>query len=201
MNLHALIHDPTSTIGKIGAALDALSASERLEATRTLSRDDQRKLYNLAESAPATLEDFVPKAASARAPIRHYGRNTLPLPGGLRLFEKRFCRPEQGDGRLFGYNEGSTRKLIGPGYFVAHDTSANTDWQKRGAIVVDYFMVPDGAVSDGWPKVVPNTQGLQMFVFKGTRDFMRKVSKHVTIGAAYKVEKPLDHYFVLCREE
>jgi hypothetical protein len=28
---------------------------------------------------------------------------------------------------------------------------------------------------------------------------MRKVSKHMTIGAAYKVEKALGHYFVLVR--
>ena len=29
---------------------------------------------------------------------------------------------------------------------------------------------------------------------------MRKVSDRVSIGAAYKVEKALDHYFVLVRE-
>jgi hypothetical protein len=30
---------------------------------------------------------------------------------------------------------------------------------------------------------------------------MRKVSDHVTIGAAFKREKPLDHYFVLVRRD
>ena len=30
---------------------------------------------------------------------------------------------------------------------------------------------------------------------------MRRVSQHVSIGAAYKGEKPLDHYFTLCRED
>ena len=30
---------------------------------------------------------------------------------------------------------------------------------------------------------------------------MRKVSKHVSIGAAYKVEKPLGHFFTLVRED
>ena len=48
--------------------------------------------------------------------------------------------------------------------------------------------------------MVPNTQGLQRFVYHRTRDFMRGVSAHVSIGAAYKVEKSLDHYFVLVRE-
>ncbi len=60
--------------------------------------------------------------------------------------------------------------------------------------------MPDGPVPDGWPEVIPNSKGLQRFVYYQTRDFMRRVSKHVTIGAAYKVEKKLDHYFVLVRE-
>jgi hypothetical protein len=30
---------------------------------------------------------------------------------------------------------------------------------------------------------------------------MRRVSAHVTVGAAYKGEKSLDHYFMLCRED
>jgi hypothetical protein len=29
---------------------------------------------------------------------------------------------------------------------------------------------------------------------------MRRVSRHVSIGAAFKRERPLDHYFVLCRK-
>ena len=33
------------------------------------------------------------------------------------------------------------------------------------------------------------------------REFLRKVSAHVTIGAAYKGERALDHYFTLCRED
>ena len=54
-------------------------------------------------------------------------------------------------------------------------------------------------MSEGWPRVVDNHWRLQRFVYDETRDFMRSVSAHVSIGAAYKREKPLDHYFVLCR--
>jgi hypothetical protein len=68
-------------------------------------------------------------------------------------------------------------------------------------VVVDYFQVPDGPVPAGWPAVKRNAQGLQRFVYDGTRNYMRRVSKHVSIGAAYKGETPLDHYFVLCRED
>ena len=58
-----------------------------------------------------------------------------------------------------------------------------------------------GPVPDGWPRVRPNSQGLQYFVYHRTRDFMRRVSKTVSIGAAYKVERPLDHYFLLSRRD
>ena len=79
-------------------------------------------------------------------------------------------------------------------------TAGNPVFAERGSLVVDYHQVPDGKVPADWPKVVPNSVGLQMFVYKGTRDFMRRVSEGVTIGAAYKGEKALDHYFTLVRE-
>ena len=56
-------------------------------------------------------------------------------------------------------------------------------------------------MASGWPRVRSNREGLQRLVYYGTRDFMRRVSQHVSIGAAYKGEKPLDHYFTLCRED
>ena len=61
--------------------------------------------------------------------------------------------------------------------------------------------MPDGAVPDTWPRVIGNDRGLQRFVYHQTRDFMRRVSQHVSIGAAFKRERPLDHYFVLCRRD
>jgi hypothetical protein len=189
-------------IESIANYLDQLSASDRLAETRTLNRAQQRELYTLAEKAPPiTLEHFVPTDRSDLSEVIHYGRNTLPLPGGLKLFEKRFCRPKSDVNRLYGYNEGSTRALIGPGYFVARSTSGQSEWEARGALVVDYFQIPEGDVVQGWPTVVPNTRGIQYFVYNKTRDFMRRVSNHVSIGAAYKVEKALGHYFILCRED
>lgn len=189
-----------ASLDAIADHLDGLSADARDQEARSLGRDEQRRLYQKAESGPAiTLDHFVPPGVAARREVRHLGRNTLPLPFGWKYFEKRFCRPESGTGRLFGYNEGGTRKFIGPGYYVAVPTAGNPAWEARGQIVVDYFQVPDGPVVDGWPEVVPNDQGLQRLVFHHTRDFMRRVSQHVSIGAAYKEEKALDHYFVLVR--
>lgn len=195
----ATLLDQNAPLDAVAAHLDALDHPTRLAQCRALGRSAQRALFNLASPDQVRLADLVPAAVSPCREVIQFGMNTLPLPDGMRRFEKRFCRPQDGSERLFGYNEGSTRPLIGPGYFVAVSTAGNAEWQKRGAVVVDYYQVPDGPVVDGWPKVVPNSRGLQMFVFQGTRDFMRRVSDWVTIGAAYKGEKALDHYFVLVR--
>lgn len=201
MSLREKINDESIKIDAIGRYLDGLSAEERLAETRTLGRSDQRKLYEKAEAAEAiTLDHFVSKELPALKAVAHDGKNTLPLPGGLKLFQKVFCRPEDGSERLFGFNESPFRGPIGPGFFVAIPTKGKPEWEKRGPIVIDYFQVPDGPVAPGWPKVVPNNKGLQVFVYNGTRDYMRKVSAHVSIGAAYKGEKALDHYFILCRQ-
>lgn len=202
MDLKALVLDASVDIHAIAAALDALSADERLEAAHSLNRREQRELYRkAAASAPLTLDDFVPSNKAALEPVHHRGRNTLPMPRSLQLFEKRFCRPQARKDALYGYNQSPFIGTVGPGFFVAIPTDANPAWKERGAIVVDYFQVPDGPVPAAWPKVIPNTQGLQKFVYNRTRDFMRRVSKHVTIGAAHKVEKPLDHYFILVRQD
>ncbi len=188
-------------IAEIAAYLDALSFADCKTETHALNRNQQRKLFQMAAKSPAlTFEDLTPSSVPPRTEIIHHGRNTLPLPGAFRNFEKRMCRPETGGQRAFGYNEGVSRALIGPGYFVAVPTAGHEGWPERGPIVVDYFQVPQEAVVEGWPKVVENNVGLQVLVYNKTRDFMRKVSGRVSIGAAYKVEKALDHYFVLVRE-
>lgn len=185
-------------LAAIAGHLEALDAAERLRQCRALGRKAQRQLFGLAQ-LQVSLDDLAPPGVAPLVEIRHLGQNTLPLPPPWQRFEKRMCRPADASPRLFGYNEGSTRPLIGPGYFVAYSTADHPQWRDRGGVVVDYAQVPDAAVVAGWPKVVPNHKGLQQFVFEGTSDFLRKVSDHVTIGAAYKRDKPLDHYFVLVR--
>ena len=202
MKLHELLDDPSARIEAIADWLDGVSHTERVEATRALDRARQRKLYTRASlAAPITFEHFVPAARASRTEVRHIGRNTLPVPRKYGVFEKRFCRPEDGSPRLFGYNESPVKDWAGPGYFVAKLTEGDPVWVSRGDIVVDYFEVPDAPVAETWPKVVPNGQGLQRFIYGGTRDFMRRVSAHVSIGAAYKGERSLDHYFTLVRDD
>ena len=146
-NLADLLVAPSSTLADIAAALGSMSPDARREALAHTTRAQQRALYQKAASGgDVTLEDFVPKSVGARVEVKHHGRNTLPLPGAFRTFQKIFCRPDNDSTRLFGFNEGASRPLIGPGYYVAVSTTGNTEWQSRGAIVVDYFQVPDQPV-------------------------------------------------------
>jgi hypothetical protein len=199
MTLAELILDPDADVADVANLLDALPAASRWGLVRQLDRAQQRALYRMAAGLPVGLEHFVGDAGPLTEVV-HDGLNTLPVPPPLRRFQKRFCRPGgPDDARLFGYNEGPTRRLLGPGYFVAVPTDGHPEWAEHGGVVVDYFRVPDAPVADGWPPVVPNSRGLQRFVYHQTRDFLRGVSAHVSIGAATKDGKPLDHYFVLCR--
>ena len=198
--LRSLLESKEASLETVAGLLDPLTDKERYEALQTLRRTHQRRLYLLAqESSPLELKDLVTESAPALQWVRHLGVNTLPVPSFLRLFEKRFFRPEGAPGQLCGYNEGASRPLIGPGYFVAYPTKGNAAWASRGDLVVDYFQVPQGPLPKEAPRLVPNTHGLQRFVYHGTRDFLRKVCNGVSIGAAYKGEKALDHYFTLCR--
>jgi hypothetical protein len=120
-----------------------------------LGRSQQRTLYEKAHAQPIGLDHFV-NGGPPRSEVIHDGLNTLPVPTPFRRFQKRFCRPDRDGGRLYGYNEGITRKLIGPGYFVAVPTKGRPSWEARGPVVIDYFQVPDGEVVDGWPRVVEN---------------------------------------------
>jgi len=201
LSLRDLALDDAAGIDAVAAFLDGLGHEARLAETRAVGRDEQRRLYQkAATSKPLALVDFVPQTVASRIEVIHYGRNTLPLPGGLRHFQKRFSRPDTSETQLYGYNQSPFISTIGPGFFVAVSTAGRPEWEARGGVVVDYFQIPDGPVPAGWPPVIPNTQGLQRFVYHKTRDFMRRLSTHVTIGAAFKEEKALDHYFILCRQ-
>ena len=197
MKLSQMIQDQ-APMEELAAHLDSLSALERRAQTLAVEAKLQKLLYERAQSsAPLSLDFFVPPHVPDNTEVIHYGRNAMPA---FQYFQKRWARPANKEGQLIGYNEASMRPLIGPGYFVAHPTDAEgTD--VRGAVVVDYFMTPDPTTPPGWPRVRPNSRGLQMFVYNKTRDYMRRISQHVSIGIAYRQEKTVMGYFVLCRDD
>jgi hypothetical protein len=180
-------------IDALCAALNALDGDEvRVTAVRSIGGGDQAKIWAAAAGRSTTLEDIVPSNHAPATEVIHAGKNSLPV---FTNFEKRFCRVAGDDGVLYGYNEGATRSLIGPGCFVAHH------FADRDEVGVDYYQVPpdDAALPEGWPRPVPNEKGLQMLVFAKMIDYLRKVSDHVTIGRAVKKGKETGNYFLLCR--
>jgi hypothetical protein len=196
MALAELIADPDAGVTDIAALLDAMQPDARTALLRTLGRAQQRALYAKADPASMDLGHLVGRAGPL-VEVIHDGWNTLPVPPPIRRFQKRFCRPADPSAEyLFGYNEGPTRRLLGPGYFVARPGRRDP---VEGGVVVDYHRVPGAAVPSGWPPVVANSHGLQRFVYQHARDHLRRVSAEVCVGAAYKRDQPLDHYFILCR--
>jgi hypothetical protein len=67
-------------------------------------------------------------------------------------------------------------------------------------VVVDYTRPLPRRAPPGLPPIVPNHARLSRFVYNGTVDVLRGVSERVTIGRATRGGRPLDNWFVLCRE-
>ncbi len=190
--LHALVNAEPLDIDALATLFNALPATERVPAIRSLKKKHQVRIWEAAEGRSTCLEDIVPAEVGPAVEVINAGKNSLPL---FTHFEKRFCRTAADASVLYGYNEGSTRKLIGPGYFVA----AVDD--ERGEVGVNYYQVPPegAALPEGWPAVKRNEKGVQRLVYAKMIDYLRKVSDHVTIGRAYRKGKITNNYFLLCR--
>ncbi|MBX3276047.1 MAG: hypothetical protein KF729_37695 [Sandaracinaceae bacterium] len=202
--LSSLIRGEAS-IADIAAYLDGLDAAPRAAEANALARAEQARLFDKAADAPPIgVEHFVPRGLPDLTPVHHPGRNTIMTLPYFQRFEKRFARAADGSGRLFGYNA-SNAWFVTPGYFVAYETREHASWAERGGVVVDYHQVPDADVPAGWPRVVDNGKGLQRLVYHLTRDFMRQVSRHVSIGRASREDERgdrlLDYWFTLCRQD
>ena len=120
--------------------------------------------------------------------MRWAGKNSLAL---FTHFEKRFARQ---NGVVVGYNfNPGIAWFTGPGYF----TTVQAPDRPR-EILFDYTRVPSTPPA-GWPPVKPNSGGTAKLVYGGMHDFCRRVSSTVIIGAATRLGKPIDAYFVLAR--
>jgi hypothetical protein len=173
----------------IARELDRISHAERVLALQGMHRAQFSLLFALVDRfATMTLDALVPAGAVPFQPVRHIGRNSLPL---FSSFEKRFYRTGAA-AAVGGANFQSTSFATGPGYFTA---SPNAE---RKEIVIDYNHIPDAA-PEGWPALSDNRHGIGRLVYGGMIDTLRKVSEHVSIGAAQKPGQSVNAYFVLCR--
>lgn len=195
MHLDRFFPSDRVDVDGLGGHLDSLSPSSRLAAIRSLDRPMQARLFEAVRGKRAiAIDHFVPKDVGSMREVIHEGRNTLPA---FRLFQKRFCRPDvEGADELWGYNEQTFRAFTGPGYFVCKN------WDDDGieGVVIDYHEVPPRR-PNGWPEIVANAERLGRFVYHRTRDVMRGVSAHVSIGRARRSGKWMDAWFVLCRRD
>ena len=180
---------------EVARLLDELSHVQRVEAIRSTTRAEQRKLYQAVDRfGQVKLTDLVAPSVGTLETVRHYGKNTLPA---FTHFEKRFCRgpradPERPD-ELYGFNFQTMQPITGPGYFVAVEDPS------RDEVLVDYRRVPDEH-PEGWPPIKRNEQGLSRFVYGFMVDTLRRVSEHVTIGSAARKGKDMGSWFLLTRE-
>ena len=176
----------------LSAFLDGLPPSRRAEETCDLNAAEQARLWEAAKGfLPVTLDSIVPQDRKPLEEVIHHGRNSLAM---FSRFQKRFCLPGDGKkGELWGYNHQMLSPVTGPGYFVTRAAGP-------GEVVVDYREVPP-AKPEEWPEILPNSAKLSRFIYYMTEDFLRGVSKHVTIGRATRKGKPMNNWFVLCRED
>ena len=179
---------------ELASRLDAMSHEERLGWARGQNLLAQSRLWELVAGRGVTLQHLVPDDVPLGTAVTHFGKNTLPV---FTTFEKPMVRDASNPSLLYGYNEGATRPLLGPGYFVAEFDEA------RGEVGVNYYRVPPASVAlpMGWPPIKPNEEGLQRFVFASMVDYLRKLSHHVSIGRAYKSGTPTHNYFLLVRQD
>jgi hypothetical protein len=188
-----LIDSSSVTAQALAEHLDALSGSDRLTQTMALNRASQAKLFDIVEGARRmTLEDLAPAATQPLTGIRHEGRNSLPT---FSRFAKVFAVPDEVAKvatERWGFNDSgfTVNTFVGPGYFVVN--------QDGGDVLVDYTQYPPKPHLGG-PKILSNSSRLSRFVFNNTKDRVRGVSKHVSIGRAWRGAKRLDNWFVLCR--
>ena len=178
---------------KIAAFLDGLDHGGRMTAITALQgTKEQAKLFDINAGAPAvTMAELVPVETPPLREVIWHGKNSLPM---FTHFQKRFCRPkgDRGQQELWGYNHQTMAWVTGPGYFVCHQVGASP-------AAIDYRVVPPEA-PPGWPDVKRNDQGLSRFVYANMVDYLRRVSKHVLIGRAFKDGKEMPNWFLLCRE-
>ena len=172
--------------------LNNLNHPERIAQCMALGNKEQQKLWEIAEhSKPLSLEYVVPRDAPPLQFFPFEGKNSLPL---FTRFQKVFYLDK--DRNVCGYNNAGIGWLVGPGYYMCQMNPKAPELE----IQVDYTRIPTEH-PQGWPEIKSNDVFPTMFVYGGTKDNLRWVSKDVVIGRAFKMgEKPMPNWFVLCRQ-
>ena len=178
----------SDSIEPIAAALDALSHDERVNWTRGLGSKEQRALWALTEGRNVAFEYFAHEPGKT---VIHWGQNSLPA---FTTFQKRFHKRTDGierDIQGYNHNTGIAAAFSGPGHYTLVEINGTT--------AIDYTVMPPDVPAD-FPALVDNDGGTRQLVYGGMQDHMRRVSRHVTVGRAYKKGKVMNAWFLLVRE-
>lgn len=189
-SLAELLNRDDIKLEEVTRHLDGLEKEERIGQTTSINKAQQIKLWEIAEgSQPLTLDYLMPSDAKPLDEFPFAGKNSLPL---FTRFHKVFYFDSKRN--VCGYNRQSLGWFTGPGYYMTHMNPKN-----EAEIQVDYTLIPTER-PEGWPKIKTNDVFPAKFIYGGTKDNLRWVSKDVMIGRAFKMgEDPMPNWFVLCR--
>lgn len=184
--------EPKIDLERLQKALDGLGHAGRLHTVCTWTKKQQRAIFDAAKGfLPIGLDDVVPGGVSDLVEVRHPGNNTLPV---YHRFEKRYARTGDPACPVVGYNPHPHAWLIGPGYFSVEEGTG----EHAGELLIDYRKIPK-VKPVAWPKIEPNGGLVPGIVFGDQVDYLRKLSSHVFIGAAFKGGKDRDSLFACVR--
>jgi len=177
-------------LAEVTEHLDKLGPDERIAQAVAINPAQQIKLWEIAEnSKPLDFDYLIPPDANPLQFFPFEGKNSLPL---FTRFQKVFYY--DGKRQMCGYNNQAMMWFTGPGYYVVGMNPKN-----KNEIQVDYTRIP-AEHPPGWPEIKSNDVFPTRFIYGGTKDNLRWVSRDVVIGRAFKLgEKPMPNWFVLCR--
>jgi hypothetical protein len=186
--------EPKIDLERLTEILDGLGHEGRFHTATTWSPAQKKAIFEAAKGyRPIDFDFLVPSGVPVLTEVVHDGHNTLPL---FSYFQKRFARTEDPECPVVGYNHQAMQAFTGPGYFCAELGSG----EHEGELALDHTKVPKEKVAS-WPKIRRNVGGLAGIVSGGMIDYLRGLSSHVSIGAAYKNGKHRNHWFVLVRRD
>ena len=177
-------------LAEVTEHLDKLSKADRISQSVAINKAQQMKLWDIADNSQTLKLDYLlPNSAKPLDPFPFECKNSLPL---ATRFQKVFYFDSKRE--ICGYNNQSLMWFTGPGYYMVH---MNPKCDKE--IQVDYTLHPTEK-PESWPPIKSNMAFPSRFIYGGTKDNLRWVSKDVVIGRAFKMgEKAMPNWFVLCR--
>lgn len=186
--------EPNVNVERLVELLEGMGHEGRYHTVRTWSAKDLERIFEAVKGHKALgLDDIVP-ASEPLVGVMHDLHNALPFmspPLG-----KCFARIPDDPDHLVGYNVQPWARFAGPGYFTAY----KGEGEHEGELVVDYTKLPSVKAA-GWPAIRKNEGLIPGIVYGGMTDYVRGISTHVSIGAAFIGTRPRKAWFAMVRRD